>query len=85
MYNKLVFTIGGMMLPLEMFPEALRQVCRWLPFQAVAYFPAKTAVQFDAMAMVNMLAIQGLWVVILGLLLVAVYRKGVTKLNVNGG
>jgi ABC-2 type transport system permease protein len=84
-YSKLVFTIGGMMLPLEMFPDPLENVCRFLPFQAIAYFPAKTAVQFDAAAMAQMLAVQSFWIALLSLALVGVYQKGVRKLNVNGG
>jgi ABC-2 type transport system permease protein len=84
-YNKLLFTIGGMMLPLEMFPEMLQAVCSWLPFQAVVYFAAKSAVRFDWSMMAQMLLIQLGWMLILSLALSAVYRKGVKKLNVNGG
>jgi len=84
-YDKLLFTIGGMMLPMELFPDALRAVCAWLPFQAIVYFPAKTMVQLDADAALRMLGTQAAWLLPLGLLLAFVYRKGVKKLNVNGG
>lgn len=43
-YDKMLFTIGGMMLPLELFPDVLRTVCEWLPFQTIVYFAAKTAI-----------------------------------------
>lgn len=84
-YNKLLFTIGGMLIPLELFPDALQRICRWLPFQTVLYMPAKTAVAFDAGALPGMLALQALWIVVLGVLATLIYRKGVTKLHVNGG
>jgi ABC-2 type transport system permease protein len=84
-YNKLLFTIGGMMLPLETFPDLLQKVCTWLPFQTVVYFPSKMAVQFDAALLVKFLVIQILWIALLSVLLALVYRKGVKKLNVNGG
>jgi len=84
-YSKLLFTIGGMLLPLEMFPEALQKVCAWLPFQAIVYFPARTAVRFDGDLIWQMLGIQLLWVVALSGLLTFVFRKGVRKLHVNGG
>ena len=84
-YRKLLFTIGGMMMPLEIFPDALRKVCEWLPFQAVLYFPAKAAVAFDAAELLRMLALQLVWTVILSVCAVLLYRKGVRKLNVNGG
>ncbi|MEK8128064.1 ABC-2 family transporter protein [Paenibacillus filicis] len=84
-YQKLLFTIGGMLMPLEMFPEILQKICVWLPFQAVLYFPAKSAVQYDASHVPYMLAVQAIWLVVLGLASVLVYRKGVKKLHVNGG
>lgn len=84
-YNKLLFTIGGMLMPLELFPEALQRVCHWLPFQTVLYMPAKTAVAFDAGALPSMLSVQALWITVLGVLVTLIYRRGVTKLHVNGG
>lgn len=84
-YDKLLFTIGGMLMPLELLTGTLREIVGWLPFQAIIYFPVKTAVQFDAGRMAEMLAVQLLWGFALGGALWLVYRKGVTKLNVNGG
>jgi ABC-2 type transport system permease protein len=84
-YHKLLFTIGGMLMPLELFPEALQSVCRWLPFQTVLYMPAKTAVAFDAGRLPGMLVQQVLWIGVLGLAVALIYRRGVTKLHVNGG
>ncbi|RAV20461.1 ABC transporter permease [Paenibacillus contaminans] len=84
-YDKLLFTIGGMLLPLELFPEALRRICEWLPFQTIVYFPAKTAVRFDAGALQHMIGVQLVWGAVLAALLAFIYRKGAKRLNVNGG
>jgi ABC-2 type transport system permease protein len=84
-YNKLLFTIGGMLMPLEIFPAAMQQICRWLPFQTVLYFPAKTAVHFEGSKLLAMLGVQCFWIVILGLIVLYIYSRGVKKLNVNGG
>jgi ABC-2 type transport system permease protein len=84
-YHKLLFTVGGMLMPLELFPQMLQAVCHWLPFQTVLYFPAKTAVRWADISMVPMLLIQASWIVLLGLIVWLLYRKGVRKLNVNGG
>jgi ABC-2 type transport system permease protein len=84
-YHKLLFTIGGMLMPLEIFPAAIQQICQWLPFQTVLYFPAKMAVHYDGSKLLAMLGVQCLWIVILGLAAVFIYSKGVRKLNVNGG
>ncbi|WP_261306108.1 ABC transporter permease [Paenibacillus andongensis] len=84
-YNKFLFTIGGMLMPLELFPDMLQRVGRWLPFQAIVYIPAKSTVTFDAVQLPRMLCTQLIWVVIIGIIVSLVYRKGVKKLNVNGG
>lgn len=84
-YNKFLFTIGGMLMPLELFPDALQRVGYLLPFQAIVYIPAKTAVSFDTEQLPTMLGTQLIWVAIIGAIVSMVYRKGVKKLNVNGG
>ncbi len=84
-YHKLLFTIGGMLLPLEVFPELLQKICSWLPFQTVLYFSAKTAVRFDWAMLANFLLIQWLWVAALAVPVWWMYARGVRKINVNGG
>ncbi|QAY68468.1 ABC transporter permease [Paenibacillus protaetiae] len=84
-YNKILFTVGGMLMPLELFPEKLRQIGHFLPFQTIVYFPAKTAVAMQPDALAGMLGLQLLWVALIGTAVWLVYRKGVRKLNVNGG
>lgn len=84
-YNKILFTVGAMLMPLELFPEVLQQISRWLPFQTIVYFPARTAVAFDPGELPRMLAVQWIWVLAIGLAVRAVHAKGVKKLNVNGG
>ncbi|GGG10008.1 ABC transporter permease [Paenibacillus abyssi] len=83
--QKLQFTVGGMLLPLEMMPEWLQRICAWLPFQTVLYFPAKMAVAYDAKLLIPYLAIQWGWVVVLAVVVIMTYRTGVKKLHVNGG
>ncbi|MEK3720762.1 ABC transporter permease [Paenibacillus sp. FSL H8-0034] len=84
-YHKLLFTVGGMLMPLELFPKLLQEVCRWLPFQTVLYFPAKTAVKWADVALAPMLLTQMCWILLLGAGVWMIYRRGVRKLNVNGG
>lgn len=84
-YKKLLFTVGGMLMPLEMFPNWLQDICRWLPFQAVLYFPAKTVTNFRPEELGGMLAVQWGWAAVLVVIVGLMYRKGVRKLNVNGG
>ncbi|MFC7440984.1 ABC transporter permease [Laceyella putida] len=84
-YNKILFIIGGLMLPLEIFPPYLQAISHWLPFQTVAYFAAKAGVHFAWIMIGKMLMIQLIWIVFLSFPLRIIYRKGVRKLHVNGG
>lgn len=43
LYQKLVFVLGGMLLPLEVLPSSMEAVARILPFSAMAYAPARLA------------------------------------------
>jgi ABC-2 type transport system permease protein len=84
-YKKLLFTVGGMLMPLEMFPGWLQSICGWLPFQAVLYIPASTVTNFDASRLAGMLAMQWGWAAVLAVFVFWMYGRGVRKLNVNGG
>ncbi|MGH1487780.1 MAG: ABC transporter permease [Acidimicrobiales bacterium] len=46
LYNKLVFVLGGMLLPLEVLPAWLETIAKFLPFMAMAYVPARLAAGF---------------------------------------
>ncbi|TJY43340.1 ABC transporter permease [Cohnella pontilimi] len=83
--QKLQFTVGGMLLPIDLMPEWLQRVCAWLPFQAVLYFPARTAVNSEGANLAAQLGVQLAWTALLGVLVTEVYRRGVKKLHVNGG
>lgn len=83
--QKLQFTVGGMLMPLDLMPGWLQRICEWLPFRAVLYLPAKTAVHFDGALWASALAVQVGWIAALTAVVAFLYRKGVSKLHVNGG
>ncbi|MFC5651644.1 ABC transporter permease [Paenibacillus solisilvae] len=83
--NKLQFTVGGMLLPLDLMPEWLQRICAWLPFQAVLYFPARTAVNYGNTALLQLFLIQAAWAALLTAAVMWMYKRGVGKLHVNGG
>lgn len=84
-YQKLVFTLGGMLLPLDLFPKGLEQVSKKLPFAYVTYGPAKLLVDFSLDNFLSLVIGQAIYLLLALILCYSVYRKGVTKLNVNGG
>ena len=84
-YQKLLFTIGGMFLPLEMFPDWLRQVTKWLPFQFITYAPARAFVAFEPGFVLRAVAGQAAYVAVLAALVALVWRRAQRRLVVHGG
>ena len=84
-YQKLLFTVGGLFLPLEMFPEWLRRVAGWLPFQFIAYAPARAFVAFEPAFVLRAMAGQGAYVAALLALVTLVWGRARRRLVVHGG
>lgn len=84
-YQKLVFILGGLMIPLDFLPDWLQRIARILPFQLTTYAPARLFVSFAATQFWQTLGSQLLWLVLLGGLLTWQYRWAVRHLAINGG
>jgi ABC-2 type transport system permease protein len=84
-YGKLLFTVGGLFLPLEMFPEWLQQVVRWLPFQFITYAPAHAFVNFEPGFVLQAATGQAVYVVMLSALVTLIWQRARRRLVVHGG
>ena len=84
-YDKIVFTIGGMLIPLEVFPKWLADISNVLPFSFVAYHPAKLFVNFNMGHFFTVILFQVVFIVVFVLLSVLIYKIGVRRVNINGG
>jgi ABC-2 type transport system permease protein len=84
-YSKLIFTLGGMLMPLELFPKWLQSLSHYLPFAYVTYVPARLAVDFSFLNFYKQFSIQLVYLLFFFLLAMGLYRKGAKNLNVNGG
>jgi ABC-2 type transport system permease protein len=82
LYLKAVFILGGMIIPLELLPDALERVALFLPFRAMAYAPARLA---SGHVEPVLLLEQAAWIVVLTVLAVRVYSAGERRLQVVGG
>jgi ABC-2 type transport system permease protein len=85
LYMKLVFVIGGMLIPLELLPKWLADISKMLPFAYISYAPAKIFVDLNLSTVANIFLMQLLWVGIFAGILVVVYRAAVKNLSINGG
>jgi ABC-2 type transport system permease protein len=84
-YNKLLFLLGGMLIPLDFFPDWLARLARALPFAAAIYGPARLFVSPSLGAFGSLLAVQLAWLAGLGLVVALAYRWGTAYLSINGG
>jgi len=84
-WHKLTFVLGGLLFPLELYPEWLQRLAHATPFPLMCWAPGRMALGFaPAIALVS--ALQGLlWVAILSGFLVALSRGARARLTVSGG
>jgi len=82
LYQKLVFVLGGMLIPLELLPGWLETTAIVLPFRAMAYAPARLASgHVEPVLLLEQVA----WLAVLALVAVSVFRAGERRLQVVGG
>jgi ABC-2 type transport system permease protein len=84
-WQKCAFILGGLMLPLEVYPDWLREIALWTPFSALMHGPGRMAFgwqpDFAALVAAKLL----FWAVVATALLAWVHRRAMTRLEVNGG
>ena len=84
-YQKLVFILGGMLIPLDFYPAWLQTISKSLPFAYMMYGPARLFVRPDIQLFMQILIGQLLWLALLGCILTLVFSRGTKKLAINGG
>ena len=84
-YQKLLFTVGGLFLPLEAFPASLRQLARWLPFNYITYVPARALVAFDVQFVLSAVGGQLAYIGVLAALIGLSWRRAQRRVVVHGG
>jgi ABC-2 type transport system permease protein len=82
LYQKFVFVVGGMLIPLEVLPHWLQRVAAVLPFRAMSYIPARLASgHFEPVLLLEQLG----WLAVLLLVANASFAAGQHRLQVVGG
>jgi ABC-2 type transport system permease protein len=84
-YNKFVLTIGGLFLPLDLFPDWLAGIARGLPFASMAYAPARIFVGFDWPVFGPLLLVQLIWLGVYWLAIGVVFGRAARRLVAHGG
>ncbi len=84
-YQKFLFILGGMLIPLDFFPGWLKDFSLMLPFNYMMYAPARLFVQFDWTRWMNVTGMQALWLGVFAVALGALFRAGLRHVSINGG
>ena len=84
-YNKFILLLGGVLIPLDFFPEWLQRLTTTLPFAYATYAPARFFVEPTLERFTSLIGGQLAWLAVIGLVLWLVFRKSVMWLNINGG
>ena len=84
-YRKFVLLLGGVLIPLDLFPAWLRDISLALPFASAVYGPARLFVSPGLARFAHLALTQVAWLGALGLVLGLLYRRSVAWLTVNGG
>ncbi len=84
-FEKLLFVLGGLMLPLAAYPGWMQKVAHLTPFPAILGERSALALNFSYFHAISLLLSYIGWGAIsLGIVLLA-YRKGLKSLNIQGG
>lgn len=84
LYSKMILILGTI-LPIEFFPEFLQPIITYSPIYVICYGPAKLFIEFDIKSAITIILAQIIYLLISLSLCELIYKKGVKKLNVNGG
>ena len=84
-YQKLLFTVGGLFLPMEMLPDWLRKIAVWLPFRYVTNVPARLFVAFEPGEALRAAAGQVAYILVMTVVVSLVWRAARRRMVVHGG
>lgn len=84
-YARMTMILGGMLIPLQLFPDYLQGPLHLLPFASIVYGPARLFVHPNLVDCANLLALQSIWIIVFSAVVALVYRIALTRIAANGG
>ena len=82
----LIELLSGLLIPMAFFPDKVRTVLAWLPFEHIAYTPLQIYLgKLDRAAALRALGIQWFWVIALMLLAHLWWNRASQKITIHGG
>lgn len=85
MWEKLLFTLGGLMLPLTVYPLWLQKIAYATPFPSILGQRSALTVEFTANAVLSIASSLVLWGSIALCSMLYLYKRGLKIINMEGG
>jgi len=85
LWQKAAFVLGGLFVPLALYPGWLQTLAGWSPFSAMIAGPASMVLRFDLELFVLLVAKLGASIVLAWHLLQFTYRRALRAIEVGGG
>ena len=83
-YSKIILVLGTIF-PIEYFPGIIQKILNFSPVYVVSYGPAKLFVDFSWDKAISIILAQVIYIVIAYSICNLIYKRGVKRINVNGG
>jgi len=84
-FSRLALVLGGVLAPIEIFPQPLRSIAQALPFSTILYGPARTLIHFEPARFLGLLVQQGITLAVTSMILLALYTIAIRRVSINGG
>lgn len=84
-YSRMTMILGGMLIPLELFPDGWQHVLRMLPFSAIVYGPARIFVTGDTSMFFSILIQQIVAIISFSIIIKLVYGTALKRVFSHGG
>jgi ABC-2 type transport system permease protein len=84
-YSRFTMLLGGMLMPLEVFPKGWQPVLAWLPFASIVYGPARIFVAGDAGLLWSITKVQLVSLAVFAATAGVVQSMALKRIHSNGG
>jgi ABC-2 type transport system permease protein len=84
-WQKLMFVLGGLMLPIALYPDAVQWIAALTPFPVILAGPASLILEEEAAAPVALARNLAIWCGVTALCVSWMFRRATDTLAVNGG
>ncbi len=83
-WQKLTFILGGLILPMQIYPEWLQTIAEWTPFHSMLYGVARWTLELDVGGVVRTMGQQLGWIALLSTVAIWAQAKAMRRIEERG-